>query len=149
MPYIDIILTLVLLITTTYTDIKQRKIDNKITFPITLFGFLNTICLYGFPEVLQELIWVIPVFAIVFILFKLHQIGGGDAKLILAVFACMGWQYSLTFIGISFVFCWIYIFYKYLKECGGNLKKTLRIDVPFAPMLLCGFLCILVMNFVM
>ena len=122
MPYLDIAFTFVLLSICAYTDTKFRKIYNWMTLPFIAIGILNTLLLYGPKEGFMNCLWLIPALILCIILFKLHQIGGGDAKLILSVGALMGLEYTLIILLISFILGWFYSIYQLLKK--RNNKKN-------------------------
>ena len=150
MIYLDLILTFILLSITAYTDMKKRTIPNSITLPFIPIGIVNTLVLYGFMDGFKSLIWLIPLFLICFILFKIHQIGGGDAKLMLAVGALLGMEYSLLLFLFSFVVSWFYCLYRFMKNRkmnGGSLKDKQRIMIPLASMMLIGYIILLFILF--
>lgn len=142
MPYLDIILTTILLSICSYTDTKHRKIYNWVTLPLIPIGILNTIFLYGYDEGLMECFWLIPAFILCFLLFKLNQIGAGDAKLILSIGALMGLEYTLIILLVSFIIGWFYAAYQFLKkrrENGGSLKERQKIMIPLGSIMLVAF----------
>lgn len=142
MPYLDIILTVILLSICAYTDTKHRKIYNWVTLPLIPIGILNTIFLYGFHEGLMDCLWLIPAFILCLIFFKLHQIGAGDAKLVLSIGALMGLEYTLIILLISFILGWFYAAYQFLKrrrEIGGSLKERQKIMIPLGSIMLVAF----------
>lgn len=146
MLYLDIILTFILLILTAYSDARKRIIPNYMTLPFIPIGIINSMFLYGWLEGLKSQIWLIPLFIICFILFKLHQIGGGDAKLMLAVGSLLGMENSLPLFLITFVVSWFYCLYQFVKNRkvnGGSLKDKRRIMIPLASMMLIGFIIFL------
>ena len=96
------------------------------TLPFIAIGILNTLLLYGPKEGFMNCLWLIPALILCIILFKLHQIGGGDAKLILSVGALMGLEYTLIILLISFILGWFYSIYQLLKKTNNkkhNKKK--------------------------
>lgn len=142
MPYLDIILTVILLSICAYTDTKHRKIYNWVTLPLIPIGILNTIFLYGFYEGLMDCLWLIPAFILCLIFFKLNQIGAGDAKLVLSIGALMGLEYTLIILLISFILGWFYAAYQFLKrrrEIGGSLKEHQKIMIPLGSIMLVAF----------
>lgn len=142
MPYLDIILTFILLSICAYTDIKKRKIYNLWTIPLIPIGLFNTLLLYGFSEGLRECLWLIPTFIICLILFKIKQIGAGDAKLILATGSLLGMNYGLSVLGISFVCGWVYIIIKLIKNHEGNIKEKREITIPLGLMMFLSFIIV-------
>lgn len=150
MIYLDIALTLIVLIITAYTDAKKRTIPNCLTFPLIPIGIINSMFLYGWSEGLKSQIWLIPLFIICFILFKLHQVGGGDAKLMLGVGSLLGIENSLLLFLFTFLVSWFYagyMFFKNRKKNGGSLKEKQKIMIPLASMMLIGFIITLCLLF--
>ena len=143
MIYLDLILTFILLSITAYTDMKKRTIPNSITLPFIPIGIINTLVLYGFMDGFKSLIWLIPLFLICFILFKIHQ-------LMLAVGALLGMENSLLLFLFSFVVSWFYCLYRFMKNRkmnGGSLKDKQRIMIPLASMMLVGYIILLFILF--
>lgn len=152
MLYLDIILTFILLILTAYSDARKRIIPNYMTLPFIPIGIINSMFLYGYIEGLKCQLWLIPLFIICFILFKLHQIGGGDAKLMLAVGSLLGMENSLLLFLITFVVSWFYCLYKFMqkrKNYGGSLKEKQRIMIPLALMMLIGYILLVSILFLL
>lgn len=152
MLYLDIILTFILLILTAYSDARKRIIPNYMTLPFIPIGIINSLFLYGYIEGLKCQLWLIPLFIICFILFKLHQIGGGDAKLMLAVGSLLGMENSLLLFLITFVVAWFYCLYKFMqkrKNHGGSLKEKQRIMIPLALMMLIGYILLVSILFLL
>ena len=142
MPYLDIAFTFVLLSICAYTDTKFRKIYNWMTLPFIAIGILNTLLLYGPKEGFMNCLWLIPALILCIILFKLHQIGGGDAKLILSVGALMGLEYTLIILLISFILGWFYSICQLLKKRNnkkGVLKGHQQIMIPLGSIMLVAF----------
>ena len=140
MPYLDIAFTFVLLSICAYTDTKFRKIYNWMTLPFIAIGILNTLLLYGPKEGFMNCLWLIPALILCIILFKLHQIGGGDAKLILSVGALMGLEYTLIILLISFILGWFYSIYQLLRNNKkGVLKGHQKIMIPLGSIMLVAF----------
>lgn len=142
MPYLDLVLTTILLSICAYTDTKHRKIYNWVTLPIIPIGILNTILLYGFKEGLMDCLWLIPALILCLIFFKLNQIGAGDAKLVLSIGALMGLEYTLIILLISFILGWFYAAYQFLKrrrENGGSMKERQKIMIPLGSIMLVAF----------
>ena len=87
-------------------------------------------------------LWLLPALILCIILFKLHQIGGGDAKLILSVGALMGLEYTLIILLISFILGWFYSIYQLLKKRNnkkGVLKGHQKIMIPLGSIMLVAF----------
>lgn len=139
MPYLDLIFTFVLLSICAYTDTKERKIYNTVTIPMIPIGILNSLFLYGVYDGFVQNFWLIPCFVICYVLYRTHQIGGGDAKLILAVGALMGLEYTLTILFISFIIGWFYALFIFIKNKKGDLKEKQRIMIPLGSVMMVSF----------
>lgn len=91
---INIVLAMVLAISL-YTDISRGKIYNKITFPSIGIGLLLNVWLSGWDGAKASLAGI-GLGAVVFIVIAvLRLMGGGDAKLLLAVGALKGFSFLL------------------------------------------------------
>lgn len=94
--YLAHLILLGLLIISSYTDWKYRKIYNKVTVTCFLAGLLLSV-LYDFPGSLGNALLASSVaFAIFFIMFTLGQMGGGDVKLATAIGALTGFPFILN-----------------------------------------------------
>lgn len=140
--YLDLIISFIALIICAYTDIKKRTIPNSITIPLIPIGFIYSVMLYGIEEGLKSQLWLIPLFVVCFILFKLHQVGGGDAKLMLGIGSLLGIENSLLLFLLTFIVSWFYALYIFLKNRrikGGSLKEKQKIMIPLAFTMLIAF----------
>lgn len=94
--YLTHLILLGLLITSSYTDWKYRKIYNKVTVSCFLAGILLS-ALGDFPGSLGNALLASSIaFAIFFIMFTLGQMGGGDVKLVTAIGALTGFPFILN-----------------------------------------------------
>lgn len=93
---INIIILISTLLLASYFDIKFRKIPNKLTFPVILWGLISAIIISGFKEFQFSFLGFVFGIAVFFIPFALNMIGGGDVKLMGAIGALMGWRFSLS-----------------------------------------------------
>ena len=93
-----------------YTDAKELKIPNKLTFVLLctglIFNILSGMILYG-PNMLLNIItgWLaglLPAF-ILLPFYILRMIGAGDIKFFAVLGAFTGWRYSFVIIGSSFI----------------------------------------------
>ncbi|MBN2799331.1 MAG: prepilin peptidase [Deltaproteobacteria bacterium] len=83
------------------TDIREGKIYNLLTGPLIGAGLLFS-ALGG--HLTEGLIGLVAAFALHFLLFALQVDRGGDAKLMMAVGAFLGWQEMVEATLFSFVF---------------------------------------------
>jgi len=88
-------LLLLLVASSGFFDLKERKIPNKITFTGILIGILFNIITGGGIGLLQSLLGMFAGLAIFFLPFAMGGMGAGDVKLMGAIGALMGWQFSL------------------------------------------------------
>lgn len=80
----------IVLLTCAYTDFKQRKVFNKVTYPSVFIGLaVHTIAL-GVDGLLTGLLAVAVAFVLGLFLLALGALGGGDIKLLIVVGAFLG-----------------------------------------------------------
>lgn len=74
-------------------DIPYRRIPNWLTGSGVLAGIaMNTFLYQGWPGLRLSLEGLALAFAVYFLLYVVHAMGAGDAKLMAAVGAMVGWQ---------------------------------------------------------
>lgn len=117
-------LLLVLILTSGFCDLKDRKIPNKITFTGILIGIFFNMFTGGWVGLLQGGLGLFAGLAIFFLPFVMGGMGAGDVKLMGAIGALMGWKFSVitalysTIVGGMMVL--IYLLYT------GKLRETLK-----------------------
>ena len=105
------ILCLIVVLIATITDWRTRKIPNLLTFPAALIGLvLNVVTAGGAGALNAVLGWllgaaIIVVLAFLPIVVSGQKLGMGDAKLMAAVGAFLGWKLTLV---TFFYFCLAY-----------------------------------------
>ena len=77
------------------TDLKSRKIHNKVIFPGLLIAFASHMLLGGFQDLLSSLIGFVVGFVVLFIPYLMGGIGAGDVKLLALIGALMGSSFVL------------------------------------------------------
>ncbi|MDP6633655.1 MAG: A24 family peptidase [Phycisphaerae bacterium] len=93
---------LVVLVAAAIDDVCTRKIHNWITYPAVLAGLIGHCCFGGFDLHRQplglsgSLIGLLVGFGPMFIAWRAGGVGGGDAKLMAAVGALAGWEFTLA-----------------------------------------------------
>ena len=120
-----IIIMFIALLISLYTDIKNRKILNIVTFPTILIGFLiNTISL-GWEGFLLSLLGMLTGFGLLVVPYLLGGMAAGDVKLLMAIGALQGaaftfasFLYTALFGGLIAVIILIS-----RKELGSSLKR--------------------------
>jgi len=149
---IDIILFTALVIAV-ITDLKTRKIYDKLTYPVAIAGFLLNGIFYGIEGLRNSAIgWVLGV-----VLLFIFGFGGGDLKLLGAIGSLKGWFFVLWSIVYTAIAGGIFIIiYLIIK---GRLLKTFynsflmifkpsefkkeeeeKLYVPYGPMIFLGVL---------
>lgn len=88
-------LLLLLVAASGFFDAKERKIPNKITFTGILIGIIFNSITGGWMGLLEGVIGMVAGLAIFFLPFVMGGMGAGDVKLMGAIGALMGWQFSL------------------------------------------------------
>lgn len=88
-------LLLVLIFASGFWDLKERKIPNKITFSGILIGILFNLITGGWTGLTQAVLGLFAGLAIFFLPFAMGGMGAGDVKLMGAIGALMGWQFSV------------------------------------------------------
>ena len=78
-----------------FFDARERKIPNKITFTGILIGLAFNLITGGWTGLLQSIGGMLAGLAIFFLPFVMGGMGAGDVKLMGAIGALMGWQFSL------------------------------------------------------
>ncbi len=147
---IDTILFVTLIIAV-ITDLKTRKIYDKLTIPVAIIGLALNAVFFQFAGIKNSAIgWVVGV-----AIFMIFGLGGGDVKLLGAVGALKGWLFTLTsvmYIGIAGgFFVVIYLIWKgqmlktltnsfnmFFKRSEFKKKEAERIYLPYGPMILIG-----------
>lgn len=120
--FIDYILIIAMIIAI-YFDLTQKRIPNKLTFPVILLGFLAYTIESGFRGLAFSLLGFFIGMLIFLIPFAMGGMGAGDVKLMAAIGALKGWRFAVA-TGIysalaGGVYVLIYLLYK------RRLAKTL------------------------
>lgn len=108
-----------------YTDVKNRKILNVVTFPTMLAGLLWHSVTNGFDGFTFSILGIIAGFALLFIPYALGGMAAGDVKLLMAVGALQGAIFTFySFLYIA-LFGGIIAFFLLIrkKELGSTLKR--------------------------
>lgn len=89
------ILVVLFIVCCIYTDLTQRKIPNKLTFPFAIIGVISNIIFDGFNGLLGALMGMLIGFFILFIPFVLKGMYAGDVKMLMAIGAMNGWVFVI------------------------------------------------------
>lgn len=92
--WFDSVLIAVLLVCC-YTDLKSRKIYNKLIFPALLVAVISHLILQGFSGLLHSLLGLVVGFGLLLIPYLLGGMGAGDVKLLALVGALKGTVFVL------------------------------------------------------
>ena len=74
------------------TDLKTRKIPNKLTFPVMVLGLIFNLLFGGLTGLIMSFLGILMGFA-AFILFAIGALKAGDVKLYMAIGALTGWRF--------------------------------------------------------
>lgn len=78
------------------TDIKERKIYNKVILPSLIFAFVANFMIYGWSGISTATVGFLLGLAILFIPFYLGGMGAGDVKLLAVIGALKGTSFVFT-----------------------------------------------------
>ena len=117
-------LLLLLVAASGFFDLKERKIPNKITFSGILIGILFNIITGGWTGLLQSLLGMFAGLAIFFLPFVMGGMGAGDVKLMGAIGALMGWEFSVMTALYSAIVGGVMVLIHLLYT--GKLRETLK-----------------------
>jgi len=97
------VLLVALVVVGAYTDIRDRKIYDKTTFPAMAAGLVLAGLAAGWPGLRGAGLGILVAFAVFLIPTEAGAVGGGDAKLMLAVGALEGYQFMVvaTLVGFA------------------------------------------------
>ncbi|WP_238656062.1 A24 family peptidase [Paenibacillus piscarius] len=108
-----------------YTDITERRISNKLTYPAILSLLVLRI---GFSP---EYLWGLVPGAVLFLIFMIspRSLGAGDVKLVALLGLCIGLERVVVTLLLMCIFVFLYL--------GGRklLSVETQISVPLAPFL--------------
>ncbi|MCM3602697.1 A24 family peptidase [Robertmurraya korlensis] len=129
-----------------YTDIRERRILNKVTLPATIAGFI----FYSFDLGLQGLLYSLTGFVVGFLMllipYLLGGMGAGDVKLMAAIGALTGAAFTLQSFFYTAIIGGIISAILILKNRGiwrkaGSPKNREPITFPYGVPIVLGTLC--------
>ena len=94
MPWIDLIMLSGLLYSV-YTDFKERKIKNYITFPLMALGLIYSCATGGIGGLKASLSALLLLGVLSGLLYAVNGFGMGDVKLLMAIGAIKGLSFGL------------------------------------------------------
>lgn len=103
MEYINSVVLVLALLMAAFSDVRSKKVPNKLTFPAILLGFILNIMINGFNGIVISVLGFLLGLTIFFIPFAFGLMGGGDVKLMAAIGALMGWKFTLVSAAFSAV----------------------------------------------
>lgn len=86
------LILIILLLTASFFDAKEKRIPNFLTFPVIFTGLILNIIMNGLDGITFSFYGFLIGLAIFFIPFALGLMGAGDVKLMAAIGALMGCQ---------------------------------------------------------
>lgn len=153
------IFVIILLILATYTDFKEKKIKNILTYPMILLGLLYNFFQLGVPGVISSLQGIFLALLIVSFL-PGFRYGSGDIKLSMGIGAFIGcpkiFRFLFIWAAISLVMTCILIIKNnglfYLKDIlieefvsMGKIRHDIQ-SIIGAPLMLLAYVFLLLLN---
>ncbi|WP_238656038.1 A24 family peptidase [Paenibacillus piscarius] len=116
-----------------YTDITERRISNKLTYPAILSLLVLRI---GFSP---EYLWGLVPGAVLFLVFMINPRahGAGDIKLIALIGMSVGFERTISALLMMCIFVYLYLGYTKLRS--GKLPNS----IPLSPFLSLGLFVVL------
>ena len=117
--FVQDIVVVILIIIAAYTDIKERKIYDKLTFPTMALGLILGYVSAGFAGLKGAAFGLFIGFAIFVLPCELGAVGGGDGKLMMAVGALTGYPFIIVASLLGFALTVFQTIYMIAKRPGG------------------------------
>lgn len=109
-----------------FTDLKTRKIPNKLTFSAMLAGLVLNLVLFGFKGLTGSFLGILMGFA-AFIFFAIGALKAGDVKLYMAIGAYTGWRFCGYAIVYSILVGGVAAFiFMLMRKSGRTALKNLK-----------------------
>ena len=77
------------------TDLKSRRIPNKLTVPVALAGLILQTGVSGWSGLVDGLLGLMAAFVFFLPFYLARWVAAGDIKLLMAVGACLGWRLGM------------------------------------------------------
>jgi len=117
------------LVVATYTDIKETKIKNNVTYPLILIGLITSTYIFGLNGFLSSL-GGITISLLVVSLIPGFRHGGGDIKLAMGISSFLGMSKIMYFLFIWFLLSILICNIKLIRSKGiRNFKNTLLNEI--------------------
>ena len=117
-------LLIILIATSGFWDLKERRIPNTITFTGIMLGILINLMAEGGAGLMRAILGLFAGLAIFFLPFVMGGMGAGDVKLMGAIGALMGWEFSLMTALYSAIVGGVMVLVHLLYT--GKLRETLK-----------------------
>ena len=112
--------------TASFSDLKTRKIPNKLTFSAMLLGLVLNLVFFGLKGLAGSFLGILMGFA-AFILFAIGALKAGDVKLYMAIGALTGWRFCGYTIVYSIIAGGAAAFvFMILRKSGRTALKNLK-----------------------
>lgn len=109
-----------------FSDLKTRKIPNKLTFSAMLLGLILNLVFFGLQGLAGSVLGILMGFA-AFILFAIGALKAGDVKLYMAIGALTGWRFCGYTIVYSIIAGGAAAFvFMILRKSGRTALKNLK-----------------------
>lgn len=117
-----------------YTDIEERRISNKLTYPAIIVLLVFRIACS------PEYFWGLIPGAVLFLVFMIspRSLGAGDVKLVALLGLCIGLEQAVVTLLLMCIFVFLY------QGVRKLLSAEAQPSVPLAPFLTLGLLLIVV-----
>jgi len=116
-------------VATSFTDLKSRKIPNRLTAPMCVAGFVYQGVFFGLPGLGNGALGFAVGFGILFLLWMIGSAGGGDVKLIGGLSVWLGAALTLRVLLCSLIFVMVgtmgMMVYGVLSQGLARTKKQL------------------------
>ena len=136
---IKIVITLILLMICTYTDIKIKKIKNIVCLVFIISGVSLNFYFFGVDGIIDSLSGILIPFVLLILFFLTRSLGAGDIKLFSAIGSINGTNFIIGSLLSSFLIGGsagiIILLYKRIKY-----KKTDKTFICFSPFIFLGTL---------
>lgn len=115
-----------------YTDFKEQKIKNVITYPLILFGLIMNTLQAGLAGTISSFSGILIALFVVSMLPGFRH-GGGDTKLAMGIGSFIGSNHILLFLFYWFLFSLLICNIKLLKNNGFSYFKNTVITELITP----------------
>lgn len=119
-----------------FTDLKFRKIPNKINLIFIILGFILNSVFFGFKGVGQSIVGIIIPFILLLPFYSLRGIGAGDVKFFMAIGAFVGGFMVCYIFATSFIIAGIYCAFRIISKRGITDFKNIIYSMNI--LLFCG-----------